>query len=176
MLNKLVLRALLSLSLTFSFAGGANAALITQDILDNGAVIGNVTVDSGEASLWEGNEFLVEDFVSFNLFGFDLVNDVPYFEAYFNNNDLASGLLSLDFSVSDTNDLYSFAGTIWDSSYWADPSVNENFVDVWSQSTGEPALFSFDVTLGDVSAVPTPATFVLFLTAVAGLVARRKTF
>ncbi len=175
MLNKLVLRALLSISLALSFTGAANAALITQDILDNGAVIGNVTIDSGEAFLWEGNEFIVEEFVSFNLFGFDLV-DFGGFEAYFNSSDLESGLSSLNFDVSDTNDDYAFSGTIWDSSFWADPSVNDNYIDAWNQSTGDPALFSFDVTLGDVSSVPTPATFVLFLTAVAGLVARRKTF
>lgn len=173
MLNKLILRAFLSLSLAFSFAGTANATLISQDILDAGDVIGNITINIDKATEWDIGDYYVEDFVSLRLFDIELLDymdsglDNPLFEAHFNKDDLTAGLLSLDFDLNDVYGAFAWAGSIWSG------STAFNYMDVFD-GPNNVLVYSQDVTFGDATVVPTPATLILFLTAVAGLVVRRK--
>jgi hypothetical protein len=168
MLNKLVLRALLSLSLAFSFAGGANAALITQDILDgNGGSIGSISINTnnvdefGEVLSWE----------AFNIFGIDMsapdVADGSQFLATFEAADFSLGLQDFSFDLIDTLGAYAWSGQFWEGF--------GDFVAFDLGVTPDPAFAGYvEFTLGEATVVPTPATLVLFLTAVVGLVARRK--
>lgn len=170
MLNKLVLRALLSLSLAFSFVGAANATLLSQDILDNGAVIGNVTINLDDATVWDQDLGLsnVQSFAEFSIYGYDLTTyslDNPYFDVIYFHDDLTAGFDSLNFDVTDLNGYFAWAGDVF-SGY------NDNVMTI--ADTSGVFIFSDQISLGNVSVVPTPATLVLFLTAVAGLAARRK--
>ena len=175
MLNKLVLRALLSLSLAFGFAGAANATLISQDILFNSefdavdeyVVIGNITIsldtmdDWGEVSgTWE----------SFTFYGYEADTfdaDWNLFTAVVDVNNITAGLESLDFDVTLFSDL-SFGGYI--DTY--NPAASFAFSVFNNANAG--LYDAGTLAFGDVSVVPTPATLILFLTAVAGLASRRK--
>jgi hypothetical protein len=173
MLNKLILRAFLSISIVLSSISLANATLITQDILDSGEVIGSISINTDNAVTF-GLDSYVEEFISFNLFGFELLDytdfelDNPLFEASFDGSDLNAGVLSLDFDITDVFGAFYWAGSIWSESLGAD----FNYLDVFD---GEDILlFTTDVRLGNVSVVPLPASFILFLTAIAVLISRRK--
>lgn len=171
MLNKLILRALFSVSLAFSFAGAANATLISQDILFDSAfdnvdeyeVIGNITIsldtidDWGTVSVWE----------SFTFYGYEADTDGAYFETFVDVNNIAAGIESLDFDVTLFTTL-SFAGYI--DTYNPADSISYSFFD----NADASLVTAGNLMFGDVSVVPTPATLVLFLTAIAGLASRRK--
>lgn len=173
MLNKLILRAFLSISLAFSFTGAANATLINQNILDAGSVIGNIVINTNDAVLFDVDDSYVESFVSFKLFDIELLDltafslDNPLFEAHFNHNDLFSGLETLDFDLTDV-----FGAFYWAGSIWLDPSFN--YIDVFD-GPNSIILFSPDVTLGAVTVVSEPKTLILLLTGLIALRARRKT-
>lgn len=175
MFNKLVLSVLLSLSLAFSFVGSANATLISQDILfdtyfdseDTFEVIGQLTIsldtmdDWGEVNgTWE----------SFSFFGYDVDTfDAGWnlFIAVIDPGNIAAGIESLDFDVTIFSDL-SFAGYI--DVYDPFNSVSFSIFD-----NADPTLLNAgNLAFGEVSIVPTPATIVLFLTAIMGLMARRQ--
>jgi hypothetical protein len=173
MLNKFILRACLSISIVLSSISLANATLITQDILDNGEVIGSVSISTDNAVTF-GLDSYVEEFVSFNLFGIELLDftdfelDNPLFEASFDGSDLNAGLLSIDFDLTDVFGAFYWAGSLWSELLGTD----FNYLDVFD---GEDILvFTTDVTLGSVSVVPLPASIILFLTAIAVLVSHRK--
>jgi len=170
MLNKLVLGALFSLTLAFSFVGSANATLLSQDILDNGTVIGSVTVNLDDATVFDADWGIsnVQSFTEFNIYGYDLTKysmSNTYFDVTYFHDDLTAGFDTLNFDLTEQFDLFSWAGDVfsWESS------------NVFTISDEQGVfIFSDQITLGDVSVVPTPATLVLFLTAIAGLAARRK--
>jgi hypothetical protein len=173
MLNKLILRAFLSISIVLSSISLANATLITQDIIDSGELIGSISINTDNAVTFDVDSY-VGEFVSFNLFGFELLDftdfelDNPLFEASFDGSDLNTGILSLDFDITDVFGAFYWSGSIWSESLGAD----FNYLDVFD---GEDILlFTTDVTLGSVSVVPLPASFILFLTAIAVLISRRK--
>jgi len=63
MLNKLILRTFLSISLTFSVMGAANATLISQEILNGGSLIGNITINIDNATEFDIGDSYVENFV-----------------------------------------------------------------------------------------------------------------
>ena len=119
MLNKLILRAFLSISLALSFAGAANAILISQDILfdtisdevDEYEVIGNVTINLDTMDDWGTVEGTWQ---SFSFFGYEadaFDPDWNEFVAVVDADDLAAGLNFLQFDVTVFADL-SFAGVI----------------------------------------------------------------
>ena len=171
MLNKLVLRALLSLSLAFGFSGAANATLISQDILLNSVVnsvdvfevVGHITVnidtldDFSSVGTWE----------SFTFYGYEVDTVGAYFSAVVDSTNIAAGIESLDFDVTLFSSL-SFAGYI--DTAFPDDSFTYSFFD----NTNAEIIDAGTLAFGAATVVPTPATLVLFLTAVAGLVARRK--
>jgi len=174
MLNKLVLHVFLSLALAFSFANTANATLISQDILfddyfdgvDEFVVIGHVTINLD--TLDEFNA-VVGTWESFSFYGFEMDAFDPdwnNFVAIVNPDNLMAGIESLDFDVN-LFGFYVFAGFVdgfdpnWSVSYSLWDGTDELL---------EAGLLAF----GDATVVPAPATLVLFLTALMGLVVRRK--
>ncbi|GAA0809911.1 hypothetical protein GCM10009111_00020 [Colwellia asteriadis] len=171
MLNKLILRAFLSISLMISFISASNATLLSQEILNGGNVIGSITINVDNAQEWDFEDSYVEDFVAFDLLGFNLLDFNDYgienyfFEAHFNPENLFAGLITLDFDLNDFGFNYA-----WDGSIWNDPSFD--YISVFA-GPENIAFYSPNVSFGKVNVVPTPATLVLFLTAVFGLVARR---
>jgi hypothetical protein len=171
MLNKLILRAFLSISLALSFTGAANATLISQDILfdtmsddvDEFKVIGNITInldtidDFGSVKIWE----------SFTFYDYEADVLADKFETIVDVNNIAAGIQFLDFDVTVFSKL-SFSGII--DSYNSTNSVAFSVFDNATAGLFDAGALAF----GDVNVIPTPATLVLLLTAVAGLAARRK--
>ena len=174
MLNKLVLNALLSLSLAFSFAGAANATLISQDILFNVAgdnideyeVIGNITISLDTMDV---DGYIEDTWESFTFYGYEADSIADLFFAVVNPDDIAAGIESLDFDVTVFSSL-SFAGYI--DSYETATSTNISFS--LFDNEAENIFSAGSLAFGDATVVPTPATLVLFLTALAGLAARRR--
>jgi hypothetical protein len=199
MFNKLVLRALFSLSFIFGLVGAANATLINQDIWFDSALtvevdykrIGFISIDITGADIYEvyDNDLqqwvtlgAVDQWVDFSFYNFDfwteaednisLANDpfafpmFGFFEAVFNVNNISVGIESLDFSVIENKfDYYAFNGYI--------DMFGGEALDIFNVDEG---FHDFgDLAFGQATVVPTPATLVLFLTAVMGLVVRRKT-
>ena len=171
MLNKLILRAFLSLSLALSFTS-ANAALITQDFISDasGDVIGSITINTLPAEVDEGFG-TIYTWEEFEFFGIDMLApaeaDGFQFLASFDTADFSLGLHDLSFDVDDDFGWFSWNGQ---AAYGA------GFVDLFDLAGNPDPVFEayFEYTLGEAAVVPTPATLVLFLTAVAGIAARRK--
>ncbi|GAW97852.1 MULTISPECIES: PEP-CTERM sorting domain-containing protein [Colwellia] len=179
MLNKLVLRALFSVSLAFSFVGVTNAALITQDIIsDTKGVIGSITINTWPAE--DAGDGLSNVFVweEFSIWGWDMqapaIADGFQFFATFDSTDLTAGIQDLYFDLDDDYAAYPYAysGSVGDIFN----SGATGYVNVFDDNPSAPVLEGFytDVYLGKATVVPTPATLVLFLTAIAGLASRRK--
>lgn len=175
MLNKLILRAFLSITLALSFTGAANATLISQDILfdtisdtvDEFEVIGNITIN---LDTMDEFGFVEGTWESFTFFGYDVDaydENLNLFLAIVDPANIAAGIESLDFDVTVFSTL-SFAGYI--DSFDPDVSVSFSLFDNANESLFNAGSLAF----GDATVVPTPATLILFLTAVAGLAARRK--
>ncbi|PKG83538.1 hypothetical protein CXF85_11075 [Colwellia sp. 75C3] len=175
MLNKLVLRALLSLSLAFSFAGAANATLISQDILFDSAldtvdeyqVIGNITIS---LDTMDENGYVEAGWESFTFYGFEADKDFDLFFAVVDITNITAGIESLDFDVTLFTDL-SFGGYI--DAYAFDP-VLDNITYSFFNNANADLYDAGTLAFGAATVVPTPATLILFLTAVAGLASRRK--
>jgi len=178
MLNKLVLSALLSLSLAFSFASTANATLINQDILDgDGESIGFISINTDSLDGW-GDTFSWEEF---NLFGIDMsapdIADGSQFYASFDLENLSAGLWDLQFDLIDILGAYQWQAA---SFYEEDGERVADFdygLSIYQLGAADPAFAGYipEMVFGEATLVPTPATLVLFLTAILGLVARRKT-
>lgn len=174
MLNKLVLRALLTISLALSFTS-ANAALITQDFIADvtGDVLGSITINTIPSEAADYGLRDVFAFEEFNFFGLDLlapaIANGDQFFASFDAADYSLGLQSLSFDLNDVVDAYA-----WNGAYEAGFGGSFDAFDLGV--TPNPAFAGyFEYTLGNTTVVPTPTTLILFLTAVVGLVARRKT-
>lgn len=177
MLNKLILRAFLSISLALSFAGAANATLISQDILfdtiaDDVAefeVIGNITIN---LDTMDEFGFVENAWDSFTFFGYDVDafdENWDLFIAIVDPGNIAAGIESLDFDVTVFSSL-SFGGYIDTFEIATSTNVSFSLFDNNAESIFNAGSLAF----GDATVVPTPATLVLFLTAIAGLAARRK--
>lgn len=174
MLNKLVLHVFLSLALAFSFASTANATLISQDILfddfnddvDEFVVIGHVTINLD--TLDEFNS-VVGSWESFSFYGYEMDAFDPdwnTFVAVVDPGNLMAGIESLDFDVN-LFGFYSFAGFV--------DGFDPNWSISYSLWDGQAELLEAGLlAFGEANVVPTPATLVLFLTALMGLVVRRK--
>ena len=107
---------------------------------------------------------------SFSFYGFEVDAfdaDFDYFEAIIDVTNIAAGIESLDFGVTLFSDLV-FSGFI--DAYDMDSSVTYSLYDNADGSLWNAGALAF----GDATVVPTPATLVLFLTAVAGLASRRR--
>jgi hypothetical protein len=186
MLNKLILRAFLSISLALSFAGAANATLISQDILfqelididDLGlgiyaeaVTIGHLSVNLDTLDIDEdGFGFLSNTWEKFSFYTFDVDtfdSEFHTFEAVIDTNNLFAGIEFLTFEV-DVLGTFAFNGII--DSFDIENSVDYSLYNFTTDDFMEAGALSF----GEATVVPTPATLILFLTALAGLAARRK--
>ncbi len=177
MLNKLILRAFLSISLALTFTGAANAALITQDLLDgDGGNIGSISINTDSLDEY-GDTFSWEEF---NLLGIDMlapeIADGSNFYASFDLENLAAGLWDLQFDLVDVLSAYQWQVA---SFYDVDGKVVAEFdygLSIYKLGAEDPTFAGYisEIVYGEATVVPTPATFILFLTAVAGLAARRK--
>lgn len=161
MLNKLVLRFVLALSLVVS--ASTSAALITQDIIDDnlGGVIGSITVNTKYADDWGE----ITKWTSFEFFGFEAVS-ADLFVAEIDTEDFYAGILSLDFDVTDEcfGCEWAYNGYIDDFSGSLDIfELNSNFV-----------YFSDTLRFGEASVVPEPSAVVLLLSGLIALSVRRK--
>jgi hypothetical protein len=171
MLNKLILRAFLTISLAFSFAGAANATLISQDILLNSIVdsvdvfevVGHITINVDTLDEFSS----VGTWESFTFYGYEADTVGAYFSAIVDSTNIAAGIESLDFDVTLFSSL-SFAGYI--DAAFPDDSLTYSFFD----NTNAEIIDAGTLAFGAATVVPTPATLVLFLTAIAGIAARRK--
>ncbi len=174
MLNKLILRAFLSISLAVTFTGAANAALITQDILDgNNTNIGFITIDTSNLDEFDS----VLTWEAFNILGFDMeapeITDANQFYAAIDPTDFFAGIFDIQFDLVDVLGAFQWAGgTFIDT----DDTVDSYGITVNQLGAENPPLVGYisSFSFGEATVVPTPATFVLFLTAIAGLAARRK--
>ena len=186
MLNKLVLSTLLSISLALSFTGTANATLISQDILfqqlvdvdDSGlgiyaeaVTIGHLSVNLDTLDVDEdGFGYLSNTWETFSFYNTDVDTFDPEFhtfEAVIDTNNLMAGIEFLIFEV-DVLGAFAFIGNI--DAFDIESSVGYSLHNLVTGDFMEAGSLSF----GDATIVPTPATLVLFLTAIAGLVVRRK--
>jgi hypothetical protein len=171
MLYKLALRIVLSFSLAFTSM--ANATIITQDIVsDAHGVLGSISINIDNAEEFFIDDFFVNDFVEFKLFGrsmldldsVDLASD--FFEAHFNPEDLFTGLKSLDFDLDDVVSDFSWQGSIAGG-------FNDGFLDVFD-GPNNVLLFLDDISLGIASVVPEPSALILLFTGLIAFAVRRK--
>lgn len=91
--KNLVCAATLAIT-SLGFASSANAALITQDILLDGAVYGSVTVNTNAADSFG----LIESFVNLVLDGKEIA-ETFIFTAIVDANNVFAGIESLDFDL-----------------------------------------------------------------------------
>jgi len=180
MLKNLLKSTLLTLSLSLFAMGSANANFVTQDILfDDGNTtevvlerIGTITIETTDA-----DEFgLISSWVNFELFGFDMITEdeangdfslFGLFEALVDVNNLKAGIEFISFDVTESQDnFFNFQGLV-DTA-----SGSSFFVDAFDFSGG---LYAFgDLSLGEASVVPEPSVFLLFLTGLIFMVAKRR--
>lgn len=180
MLNKLILRVFLSLSLAFSFGGAANATLINQDIFDgSGAQIGFISINIDNLD----DFYSVYEWEQFNFLGFDmLAPDAAVnvfgdqFYASVDPADIFAGIFDISFDLTDIYGAYQ-----WKAAGFVDYdgtliSFFNYGLAIYKLGAADPTLAGYipEMILGSATVVPTPATLVLFLTAIMGLVARRK--
>ncbi len=184
MLNKLVLRVFLSLSLAVT--GAANATLISQDIMfqelidvdqnnqpifAEAVTIGHVSVNLDTLDVDSGVGYLSGTWEEFSFYGFDvdmLDPDFDYFEAEVNPNDLFAGIESLDFGVTLFSATYVFSGFI-------DAFDIDNIVryTLYNLNTGD-LLEAGALSFGQASVVPEPSALILLLTGLVAFAARRR--
>jgi hypothetical protein len=178
MLNKLVLRTLLSISLAFGALGAANATLISQDILlnsdldnvDEYQVIGNITISLDNMDVDAGFGYVYDTWESFTFYGYEadpFDANWNLFTAIVDVDNIAAGIEALDFDVTLFSTL-SFAGFI--DAFDPAGSINYSFFNNADASLIDTGALAF----GNATVVPAPATLVLFLTAVVALTSRRK--
>jgi hypothetical protein len=175
MLNKLVLRTLLSISLAFGALGAANATLISQDILlnsdldnvDEYQVIGNITISLDNMDVDAGFGYVYDTWESFTFYGYEADPVPDQFIAIVDVDNIAAGIEALDFDVTLFSTL-SFNGFI--DAFDPAGSINYSFFNNADASLIDTGALAF----GNATVVPAPATLVLFLTAVVALTSRRK--
>lgn len=178
MFKKLILKVMLTVSLTCS-AIGANAALISQDIISaSEGVIGSITINTVPSN----NEGLglqsVQSFESFEFLGFDILTPDPIanefgdlFYAEYDASDLTTGIQFMQFDVTDI-----FANILpaWAWAYNGIIDSGFGFVDIFEVESGAFVDFYDDVSLGQASVVSEPAAIALFLVGLMSLRLRRK--
>ncbi|MCW8832475.1 MAG: PEP-CTERM sorting domain-containing protein [Colwellia sp.] len=175
MLNKLVLRVVLTLSLAFT--GMANATLITQDIIsDSEGVIGHISINLdttedvgfglGQVRVWEEFEF----------FGIDMLAPAPMdnemgeqFFAEYDMMDLYAGIQTIAFDLDDVYGWY-----LWNGFVEAGFGGYIDIFDNWVQPDPAFVLFMDDLSFGEAAVVPEPSALILLLTGLVAFAARRK--
>lgn len=170
---KKVMMAALLVATTAMTSMSAQAVLITQDIFvtneASGAEfqLGSVTIDIADTDL--NNGFVSAfDFVSFDIFGWDLL-EIYGFEAVVDGDNVFAGIEFLAFDVEELGLIdpwnYQLTFDAFDS--------GANFVDIFDSSF-DLVFFSSTLRLGDVTAVPEPSAIALIGLALMTMVGVRR--
>ncbi|MBU2892882.1 hypothetical protein KO495_06040 [Colwellia sp. D2M02] len=177
MLNKLILRAFLSISLALTFTGAANATLINQTIIDgSGAQVGFISINIDNLDEFDS----VYEWESFQFLGFDMLApdtiDNQFGEQFYASvdpTDIFAGIFDINFDLTDIYGQYQWIGATFID---YDGTVDSYGVAINRLGAVNPPLVAYipEFSFGATTVVPTPATLVLFLTAIVGLASRRK--
>ncbi|MBT1065005.1 PEP-CTERM sorting domain-containing protein [Bowmanella sp. Y26] len=174
-MNK-IKKLLSTLCLLAAVSTQANAALITQDLIEvasdgSTGIIGSITINTNGAlydPVFGTGE--VATAVSFNFLGFDIPpTDILFFQAIFDVNNLHAGLEFLNFDVT-----FMLPGLV----NWAFDGLYEtgslgNYFSVFDLDAGDLAFFN-ELALGRASVVSEPTTLAMFSLMLAMLGMRRK--
>lgn len=165
-IKKIVASASLALSLLFSV--NASAVIITQDIIVDGIVFGDVSYEISSAALNSGDIF--DSFfdgqptlAGVSFFGFG-TSAVFGFEAVFDTFDISAGLEFLAFDVVDDDLVNPFT-----YQFIIDTFAGFGFLDVFDADDNF-VFFSADVALGDVQ-VNSPSIVIMLVMMLSGLFA-----
>lgn len=167
-----------SLGLIAAMTINANAALITQDLIEvasdgSTGVIGSITVSTNNAvidPIYGTGEVL--SFVSFEFLGYDIpVDDSYFFLAIFDSNNVYAGLEYLDFDID-----FFLPGIVdwaFQGYFEAFSNPDFNYFTVFENGNAQPRFFN-GLTLGQASVVSEPATLAMF-GLMLGLLGMRRT-
>lgn len=169
MLNKLILRAFLSITLAISFAGVANATLITQNILsDTDEVLGFIAINTDTAEDVGNGLSSVFVWEEFTFRGVDMappaIADGYQFFAEYNTDNLFEGIQFLYAEVDDVFGNFALQLEIFDG---------VSSIDIFDLSTQQVTFSNENGSIGSVS-VPEPSILLIFFTALVAFASRRK--
>nr|WP_269814691.1 PEP-CTERM sorting domain-containing protein [Bowmanella yangjiangensis] len=173
-MNK-IKKLLSTLCLLAAVSTQANAALITQDLIEvasdgSTGIIGSITIDTNGAlydPVFGTGEVL--SFVSFNFLGYDIpVEDGYSFQAIFDTNNIYAGIEFLDFDID-----FSLPGWAFQGYFDAFDNPDYNYFTVFDSGSAD-LLFVNGLALGQASVVSEPATLVMFGLMLGLLGMRRK--
>ncbi|GGO63301.1 PEP-CTERM sorting domain-containing protein [Bowmanella pacifica] len=163
------------LGLIAAMTCNANAALITQDLIEvaldgSTGVIGSITINTDNAlvdPVHGTGEVL--SFVSFNFLGYDIpVDDSIFFQAIFDTNNIYAGIEFLDFDID-----FSLPGWAFQGYFDAFDNPDFNYFTVFDSGSAD-LLFVNGLALGQASVVSEPATLAMFGLMLGLLGMRRK--
>lgn len=176
-MNK-IKKLLSTLCLLAAVSTQANAALITQDLIEvasdgSTGIIGSITIDTNGAlydPVFGTGEVL--SFVSFNFLGYDIPAEDGYsFQAIFDTNNIYAGIEFLDFDV----DFFLPGAVDWAFQGYFDAFDNPdfNYFTVFDNESDD-LLFVNGLALGQASVVSEPAALAMFGLMLGLLGMRRK--
>lgn len=150
-------KIIIATSLIFTMLGissNANAVLITQDLMEGSDVIGTISINTDDADIFGGfGEAYAA--VSFNFLGFDIPGeDVLFFQAIFNPDNLYAGIEFLNFDVD-----FALVGWAIDGYYDAFDNPDFNYFSVFD---AQGLFYAGNLSLGQASVVSEPTSIALF--------------
>ncbi|GGW86224.1 MYXO-CTERM sorting domain-containing protein [Alteromonas halophila] len=172
------IRAFVGLTILLSTSFGANATLITQDVLDlfTGDRLGSITVkmndnlyNTGFASSGFGDDVRVVNFELGDLYSWGDELDIIFADVEIDTNNLFAGIQFLNL---DTNDV-GFGSLTWAYQMDYDAFFGSGFLDIFQVSNGGFVDF-YTITLGQASVVSAPATMGLLVLALSAVFVRRR--
>ncbi|WP_018984633.1 PEP-CTERM sorting domain-containing protein [Salinimonas chungwhensis] len=176
--KKMCIKAVIGLGVLFTTSFSANAALISQDVLDvfTGDKLGSVTVrlnnnlfDTGLVSSAFGDDVEVVDFELGDLYSWGDELDVIFADVDIDTNDLSAGIQFLNL---DSNDV-GFGPFTWGYQMNYEAFFGDGFLDIFQVSDGTLVDF-YTITLGQATVVPAPATMGLMILAAGAIFIRRR--
>ncbi|REL25604.1 hypothetical protein DXX93_02920 [Thalassotalea euphylliae] len=164
-----------ALSVVFMFSQTANAALITQDILLDGNLFGEITIDTTDGFI-DGDYFVIESFNSLTLFDPDEgaitavdefgMPDLFLFTIEVLVDDVFAGIEFFEFDILSSNSV-GYDG-FFDA--FSTTPLLDNVINVSATASSPFGQLSF----GQASVVSEPSVLVLFALMFVALVNRRR--